>query len=148
MFYCLYVGVRSEPLPGGGGSMFPCSLNVFCRFLRSLFPKISETQLLFPCSHLYFPFVPLLEFYTTFKDEYTPSCYLDLTRKLNSRKELVKLRIGNHNYKLLIETGRYDKIPRDNRLCPTCESNQIEDEVHLLFHCTKYCSFREEFYKK
>jgi len=54
--------------------------------------------------------------------------------------------IGNH--KLLIETGRYDQIPRDNRLCPTCKSNQIEDEIHLLFHCTKYCSFRDEFYKK
>ena len=73
-----------------------------------------------------------LEFYNTFKDEYTPSCYLDLTRKLNNRKELVKLRIGNH--KLLIETGRYDQIPRDNRLCPTCKSNQIEDEIHLLFY--------------
>ena len=87
-----------------------------------------------------------LEFYNTFKDEYTPSCYLDLTRKLNNRKELVKLRIGNH--KLLIETGRYDQIPRDNRLCPTCKSKQIEDEIHLLFHCTKYCSFRDEFYNK
>ena len=58
----------------------------------------------------------------------------------------MKLRIGNH--KLLIETGRYDQIPRDNRLCPTCNSNQIEDEIHLLFHCTKYCSFKDEFYKK
>ena len=51
----------------------------------------------------------------------------------------MKLRIGNH--KLLIETGRYDQIPRDN-------SNQIEDEIHLLFHCTKYCSFRDEFLQK
>ena len=75
-----------------------------------------------------------------------PTRVLDLTRKLNNRKESVKLRIGNH--KLLIETGRYDQIPRDNRLCPMCKSNQIEDEIHLLFHCTKYCSFRDEFYKK
>ena len=58
----------------------------------------------------------------------------------------MKLRIGNH--KLLIETGRYDQIPRDNRLCHSCGSNQIEDEFHLLFHCTKYCTFRDEFYKK
>ena len=58
----------------------------------------------------------------------------------------MKLRIVNH--KLLIETGRYDQNPRDNRLCPTCKSNQIEDEIHLLFHWTKYCSFRDEFYKK
>ena len=58
----------------------------------------------------------------------------------------MNLVIGNH--KLLIETGRYDQIPWDNRLCQTCGSNQIEDEFHLLFHCTKYCTFREEFYKK
>ena len=58
-----------------------------------------------------------LEFYNTFKNEYTPSCYLELTSKLNERKELVKFRIGNH--KLMIETGRYSQIPRVNRLCPT-----------------------------
>ena len=46
-----------------------------------------------------------LEFYNTFKNEYTPSCYLELTSKLNERKELVKFRIGNH--KLMIESGRY-----------------------------------------
>ena len=34
------------------------------------------------------------------------------------------------------------------RLCPTCKSNQIEDEIHLLFHCTKHRSFRDEFYTK
>ena len=53
-----------------------------------------------------------LEFYNTFKNEYTPSCYLELTSKLNERKELVKFRIGNH--KLMIETGRYSQIPRVN----------------------------------
>ena len=47
----------------------------------------------------------------------------------------MKFRIGNH--KLIIETGRYSQIPRVNRLCPTCGSNQIEDEIHLLFHCPK-----------
>ncbi len=26
-------------------------------------------------------------------------------------------------------------------------SNQIEYEIHLLFHCTKYCGFRDEFKK-
>ena len=36
-----------------------------------------------------------LQFYNTFKNEYTPSCYLELTSKLNERKELVKFRISN-----------------------------------------------------
>ena len=57
-----------------------------------------------------------LEFYNTFKNEYTSSCYLELTSKLNERKELVKFRIGNH--KLMIESGRYSQIPRVHRLCP------------------------------
>ena len=27
-------------------------------------------------------------------------------------------------------------------------SNQIEDEIHLLFHCLKYSIFRDRFYRK
>ena len=44
---------------GGGGSVFPRPLKVFFRCWCSLFPKKSETQLLFPRSQLYFPFVLL-----------------------------------------------------------------------------------------
>ena len=58
----------------------------------------------------------------------------------------MKFRIGNH--KLMIETGRYSQIPRVNRRCPTCGSNQIEDEIHLLFHCPKYSIFGDRFYRK
>ena len=74
-----------------------------------------------------------LEFFNTFKNDYTPSSYLGLTSKLNERKEQVKFRIGNH--KLRIETGRYDQIPRVNRLCPLFKSYQIEDESHFLTYC-------------
>ena len=59
-----------------------------------------------------------LEFSNVFKDSYTPSIYLDVTRKNPNRKTLVKLRISNH--KLNIETGRYDNISRCNRICPVC----------------------------
>ena len=84
-----------------------------------------------------------LDFFNIFKNDYTPSCYLGLTSKLNERKQLVKFRIGNH--KLRIETGRYDQIPRVDRLCP---SNQIEDESHFPIYCSKYSTLRNEFYKK
>ena len=87
-----------------------------------------------------------LEFFNTFKNDYTPSSYLGLTSKLSERKELVKFRIGNH--KLRIETGRYDQIPRVNRICPICESNQIEDESHFLMYCNKYSILRNKFYRK
>ena len=41
-----------------------------------------------------------LEFFNTFKNDYAPSSYLGLTNKLSERKELVKLRIGNHKLRL------------------------------------------------
>ena len=87
-----------------------------------------------------------LEFYNTFKTEYTPSYYLDLTKKIINRKALVKLRIGSH--KLMIESGGYDQIPRENRLCPSCRSNENEDETHFLFNCPKNSIQRDEFYNK
>ena len=62
-----------------------------------------------------------LEFYNVFKDSYTPSIYLDVTRKNPHRKTLVKLTISCH--KLNIETGRYDKISRCDRICPVCGFN-------------------------
>ena len=37
-----------------------------------------------------------LEFYNVLKESYTPSIYLDVTRKNPKRKTLVKLRISNH----------------------------------------------------
>ena len=49
-----------------------------------------------------------LEFFNTFRNDYTPSFYLGLTSKLSERKELVKFKIGNH--KLRIETGRYGPL--------------------------------------
>ena len=62
-----------------------------------------------------------------------------------NRKTLVKLRISN--YKLLIEAGRYNNIPRCDRLCTICGHN-VEDETHFLFHCPRYSSIRDNFFSK
>ena len=53
-----------------------------------------------------------------------------------NRKDLVKLCISN--YKLMIETGRYEQTPLKDRFCPVCNSGIIEDEFHFLLHCPKY----------
>ena len=87
-----------------------------------------------------------LEFYNTVKIEYTPSYYLDLTKKITNRRALVELRIGNHE--LVIESGRYDQKRRENRLCLSCRSNEIEEETQFLFNCPKYSIQRDEFYNK
>ena len=79
-----------------------------------------------------------LESYNVFKDSFTASIYRDDTRKNPNRKTL---RISNH--KLNIETDRYDKISKCDRICPVCGLN-IEDEIHFLFDCPKYSSIRDD----
>ena len=51
--------------------------------------------------------------------------------KLEYRKLITKYRISDHN--LLIEKGRYFKIPREERLCKKCK--KIEDETHFILYC-------------
>ena len=80
------------------------------------------------------------------KDEYSPSPYLVLTRKNPSRKALVRFRISSHQ--LRIETGRYEKIPRDERICYFCTGNKIKDENHFLLDCKAYSQIRDKFFSK
>ena len=90
-----------------------------------------------------------LNFYYTIKKTYGPSAYLDLTRKNASRKALVKLRISSHKLLIeMIETGRYDNIPRNERVCNVCSCKTIEDEVHFLLDCPSYSSLRDMFFTK
>ena len=78
-----------------------------------------------------------LEFYKTFKDEYSTPDYLYQLRHYDERQQYVKFKISNH--KLLIEQGRYQIVhfPREHRLCPLCNSYQVEDEIHFFFQCNK-----------
>ena len=57
-----------------------------------------------------------LSFYHSIKKNYSPSAYIDSTRKNPMRRTLVKVRIGCHN--LRVETGRYGKISLVERICP------------------------------
>ena len=52
-------------------------------------------------------------------------------------------RISAH--KLKIERDRYIGKRVEERLCTSC--NVIEDEIHLLCHCTKYQTFRNDMYQ-
>ena len=46
-------------------------------------------------------------------------------------------------FDLAIETGRYKKIPRDQRICSTCYI--LEDEYHAIFVCRRYKDLRSRF---
>ena len=60
--------------------------------------------------------------------------YLDTISNRSHRVCYSKMRISNHRF--AIETGRFRKIPRDERCCLFCKKQSIaviEDEKHILF---------------
>ena len=59
------------------------------------------------------------------------------------RKSVTLLRLSAHN--LYVETGRYSKVKREDRICQLCESNEIEDEVHFLIDCDFYNNIRQKY---
>ena len=59
---------------------------------------------------------------------------------------LSKFRLSDHE--LNIETGRHHNVKRDERYCPFCNDNSIEDEYHILFQCSKYFEERNTLFFK
>ena len=49
---------------------------------------------------------------------------------------------------LQIERGRYTnpKTPVENRICPCCNTNNVEDELHFLTKCPAYSNQRSSLY--
>lgn len=58
-------------------------------------------------------------------------------------KSLMRLRTGAHH--LAIETGRWQGLNRDERLCTKCNGGVVEDELHVLFECPFYDDVRAKF---
>lgn len=86
-----------------------------------------------------------MEFYGQLKTSIHFEKYLDCIPKFSYRQALTKIRISAHP--LAIEYGRYSKppIPRDQRLCETC--NAVETEVHFLTDCTLYTTLRGKMFQ-
>ena len=53
-----------------------------------------------------------------------------------------RFRLSSHN--LEIETGRYNNIARENRICKFCNQNAIETEYHFLLCCSAYDQLRNK----
>ena len=72
------------------------------------------------------------------------SVQIDLIKTLQRRQSVAKWRSGNHD--LRIETGRhcFPKIPESVRICQHCSSNNIENELHIIFDCRSLHSHARE----
>jgi hypothetical protein len=63
---------------------------------------------------------------------------------MEQRKSLTKFRISSHQ--LMIEKGRHYGIPREERLCPHGDLNEVEDEIHFIFSCSNNTIPRKSLY--
>ena len=56
---------------------------------------------------------------------------------------MARYRMSSHDLK--IERGRFNNpiTPINQRICTRCESNEIDDEIHLLLHCNAMNNERE-----
>ena len=82
-----------------------------------------------------------LRTYKTFKHEYGPEKYVNTNMSRKHRSALAKFRCGVAPLK--IETGRYNNISVDNRICFNCP-NCVEDEAHVLLNCPLYTHFTSD----
>ena len=85
-----------------------------------------------------------LKIFSVVKSEFGYEGYLHKITSQKSRESFTRLRISAH--RLAVETGRHNKVPREKRLCISCTSRSIEDEVHFLLDCTKYSEKRTIFF--
>ena len=48
---------------------------------------------------------------------------------------------------LKIETGRYEGLFENDRICSLCEAGEVESEVHTLIRCPLYDIHRHELFE-
>ncbi len=87
-----------------------------------------------------------LRTYSIFKLSYDSEDYVRIVTNRQHRSPLAQLRCGI--LPLKIETGRFQNIPLEYRLCILCNQEVIESQSHFLLHCDRYRSLRQEFLTK
>ena len=81
-----------------------------------------------------------LRLYRLFKTEIQADTYVTTSMQRNYRQALAKLRSGS--LPIRVETGRYEDIPLQERLCTFCSNNEVENEIHVLLSCDLYDDLR------
>jgi hypothetical protein len=89
--------------------------------------------------------VSKLRSYCLFKDSYGCEPYLYKVVDRHHRSILAQFRCGI--LPLKVETGRYQNIPAELRLCVLCEENVVENEFHFMLQCSKYDNLRNDLYR-
>ena len=61
--------------------------------------------------------------------------YLDL---LNDNERILLCKFRTTNHRLIIETGRWQNIDREDRICNLCNEGLVGDEFHYLLECNYF----------
>ncbi len=87
----------------------------------------------------------VMPFYKFIQPEFIFSNYLSIVRNVYLRKCLTRIRLGTHG--LRVETGRYgrNRIERNQRYCPLCETQDIEDSYHFIIVCPALTQIRNKY---
>ena len=80
-----------------------------------------------------------LRTYALFKREIGFENYLTDIKNVSDRVLVTKFRLSNH--RLMIEVGRHENTPKEQRFCPFCPY-AIENELHFMFSCATYTHLR------
>ena len=87
-----------------------------------------------------------LDQYCLFKENFGIENYLLVVKRYEQRRTLTRFRVSAH--KLRVEQARYQGILRQDRICLRCTSNDIEDESHFLFKCSKFTIERNKLFQQ
>ena len=89
-----------------------------------------------------------LTLYSSIKNDFKEEQYISDVKYYKYRSAVTKFRISAHTFP--IEKGRWQSIPKDQRLCPLCLGNLIGDEKYYIFYCTidKLVDIRKDFVKE
>ena len=87
-----------------------------------------------------------LRLYRSFKSDYATEQYCKMILPPAHRSAFSKFRLGVAPIR--IETGRYEGLNVESRVCPFCNNNSVESELHVMFNCNVYNDLREELYAK
>ena len=79
-----------------------------------------------------------------FKNQYAPDLYVKQIKAPRIRSAIARFRCGVAP--INIELGRYFNVPASERYCNFCPE-KIENELHVLLHCTTYTGVRESLFK-
>ena len=83
-----------------------------------------------------------LRTYRLFKSRYEVEEYCKLFLPVRHRSAFAKFRCGVAPIK--IETGRYENLDVNQRICPFCSS--VEDKMHIILHCETYPDLRNNLF--